>query len=101
MTYPRVSARRTRYEELQDSLTEDAGDLVQEWTSGPIAKKFFGTDTDTVDALFLMVKLADWLETAMLFQVEEARWEGHTWNDISYALGVSRQAAKKRFGKED
>jgi hypothetical protein len=33
--------------------------------------------------------------------VEEARMAGHTWAQISEALGVSRQAAQARFGGGD
>ncbi|QAY64505.1 RNA polymerase subunit sigma-70 [Xylanimonas allomyrinae] len=41
-------------------------------------------------------ELADRLET---LQVERARSLGWTWQDIADALGVTRQAVHKKFGK--
>jgi len=75
--------------------------LIEEWAAGDVALECFGVNADPVDALFLMAELEEWLKVALASQVQEAREWGHTWNDISYALGVSRQAARKRFRKVD
>jgi hypothetical protein len=38
-------------------------------------------------------------EARLTERVAEARGHGRSWNQIAPALGVSRQAARKRFGK--
>jgi biotin operon repressor len=37
------------------------------------------------------------LETAELHSVSKARSEGHSWNEIATALGVSRQSAWEKW----
>jgi hypothetical protein len=44
-------------------------------------------------------RLAD-AEAALVEAVSAARAHGHSWGELAIALGVSRQAAQQRFGKE-
>jgi len=101
MTYPRNSERRNRYEQLRWRVSESAAYLVEGWAAGDVAIENFGVNADPVDVLFLMAELEEWIKLALAIQVDEARDWGYTWNDISYALGVSRQAARKRFPRRE
>lgn len=62
-----------------------------------------GTAADTSDpksglrAIVTLRSLADKLE---LEQVEAALTSGMTWQDIADALGISRQAAHKKFSRK-
>lgn len=40
-------------------------------------------------------------QTRLRHAVESARAQGRSWNRIAIALGVSRQAARQRFGKTE
>lgn len=46
-----------------------------------------------------VVTAQDALDRAVVLYVQAARLDGHSWADIGGALGVSRQAARERFGK--
>ena len=54
-------------------------------------------DADPVD-FAAMVALRDELDAAMLTAVQGLQ-DRHSWTDIATALGVSRQAARQRWGK--
>jgi hypothetical protein len=71
---------------------------VMEWASGPIAMQYFGRGADALDALCLMAAWERAMSTALWYQIVAARSEGRSWNQVAVALGVSRQAAMKRFG---
>jgi len=68
-----------------------------EWASGEIAHLSFGPSADALDAVFLLSELAHELETALRWEVHAARGDGASWQEVADALGVSRQAATKRF----
>jgi hypothetical protein len=51
-----------------------------------------------VEALTLLVGLADEIDAAMAEAVKGLRGEGYSWADIGSRLGISRQAAQQRWG---
>lgn len=71
---------------------------LEAWCAEDAAMAIFGPGADVLDTLFLMKRYADAIPFALAHQVRAALEEGHSWNEISAALGVSRQAAVKRFG---
>lgn len=98
-----TKARRERYEAVRSNLSwelvvDEVEEHIQEWASGDIAMHYFGHHADALDALFLMGYYEKHLPLVLRDQVHVARSEGHSWNEIAAALGVSRQAATKRFG---
>jgi hypothetical protein len=98
-----TAARRQRYAEVREDLTswsiaDEVAEHILEWVSGDIAMHYFGHHADALDALFLMAFYEKWLPLVLRDQVDAALSEGHSWNEVAAALGVSRQAAKKRFG---
>ena len=51
-----------------------------------------------VEALALMLGLADEIDTAITEAVKGLRACGYSWNEISSRLGITRQAAQQRWG---
>jgi hypothetical protein len=51
-----------------------------------------------VEALVLLVGLAEEIDTAMAEAVKGLRARGYSWAEIGSRLGVSRQAAQQRWG---
>ena len=52
-----------------------------------------------VEALALMVGLADELDTAIAEAVTGLRDRGYSWAEIGSRLGITRQAAQQRWGQ--
>lgn len=97
-----TKARRERYEAVRSDLlwysgVDEVADHINEWASGDIAMHYFGHHADELDSLFLMAYYEKHLSLVLRDQVHVARSENHSWNEIAAALGVSRQAATKRF----
>ena len=94
--------RRARYDDVRRSLEEWLPDSIRDeleaWSSGEIAQEYFGRDADVLDALCLLASYEKQLPYVVWSQVQAALEEGSSWNAIAAALGVSRQAARKRFG---
>jgi hypothetical protein len=51
-----------------------------------------------VEALALMVGLAEEIDTAMAEAVKGLRARGYSWAEIGIRLGISRQATQQRWG---
>jgi hypothetical protein len=51
-----------------------------------------------VEALVLLVGLAEEIDTAMAEAVKGLRARGYSWAEIGSRLGISRQAAQQRWG---
>jgi hypothetical protein len=52
-----------------------------------------------VEALVLLVDLAEEIDTAMAEAVKGLRTRGYSWAEIGARLGISRQAAQQRWGQ--
>lgn len=91
-----------RYSQVRSDLEEWLPRFVRaelaNWASGEDAARYFGSHANSLDALFLIAVYEKQLPYALWRQVQAALSEGHSWNEIAVALGVSRQAARKRFG---
>jgi hypothetical protein len=82
-------------ERLEDWLVEFE---IPRWYSGDVLRDFFGSDGDALDVICLLASLARSVPLNISEQIGHALDEGHSWNEIAAALGVSRQAAVKRYG---
>jgi len=51
-----------------------------------------------VEALALMVNLADEIDAGIAEAVKGLRTWGYSWAEIGYRLGITRQAAQQRWG---
>lgn len=78
-----------RFEQLADELDPATTDI---------------DDTDDTDDLRAIAAASDAVradEARLREVVEVARARGRSWNHIALALGVSRQAARQRFGRSE
>jgi hypothetical protein len=74
--------------------------LIQFWTDPDVAEIVYilRTTTDPLVALRALARAQDHWDTFTARAVMDCREQGLSWNEIAIALGVSRQAAQKRFG---
>lgn len=97
-----MESRLDRYDsertDLEQVLAEWAHEDMDRLGTGEIALSRFGTDADTLDALYIINIYAQQVQWVVSMYVDYARGQGYTWREIGEALGVSRQAVKKRFG---
>lgn len=56
---------------------------------------------DDVDALATFTELAELVDATMAEAARSCHAAGYSWTEIGDALGVSRQAARQRFGQPD
>ena len=95
---------RAKYDAVRDEYEEAVFDevqfLLQQFASGSTAEEFFGQSLSPLDALCAMDMFARNVKFALAEQIAVCLSRGyeHSWNEISAALGVSRQAVVKRFG---
>ena len=75
-----------RFEQLADELDPATTD---------------GVDIDDLRAIAVASEAARADEARLRKAVEVARAHGRSWNHIAVALGVSRQAARQRFGRSE
>jgi len=54
---------------------------------------------DDVEALALMLSLAEEIDTAIAEAVKGLRSHGYSWAEIGARLGIARQAAQQRWGQ--
>jgi DNA-directed RNA polymerase specialized sigma24 family protein len=94
----RLEDLRDRYAAVRrEVLWELWGLDPQEWATGEIGVHHFGSGADSLDALCLIAAYEADMRYSLAAAVELARYDGRSWSEIAAALGVSRQAATKRF----
>ncbi len=86
---------RTR-EQLSKALTD-----TEAWLESLDPKKLASTDSDGADLLAIgdALRAVAASDLRLAEQVARARANGRTWTQIAAVLGVSKQAARERFGE--
>ena len=87
-------AAEARYEHLVIDVGAD-----DTWAKGDAGMAVFGPNMDIVDLIAMLRFRVESANLAIGQQIDTAIDEGHSWNEIAIALGVSRQAAIKRWGR--
>ena len=74
--------------------------LLQFWTDPDVAEIVYilRTTTDPLVALRALTRAQHRWDAFVAQAVEDCREQGLSWAEIAVALGVTRQAAQKRFG---
>jgi hypothetical protein len=92
----KYEAKRVDGEFWQNALFEF---WIPEFAAETPLMEAFGVESDSIDLLFVYAEIERSVRHLMWmlinFELEEA-----SWNEIAAALGVSRQAAVKRFGPD-
>ncbi|MER7547001.1 Clp protease N-terminal domain-containing protein [Actinomadura sp.] len=81
MTEPTPVAGRIRLDELIDAIKKVHSDALEQLSSAVVAAEHLGEVADHLIGHF----------------VDQARRSGASWTDIGRSMGVSKQAAQKRF----
>lgn len=85
---------KTERDMAGDGPLDVAPTLVRRVWANDISEMF----PDSLDQLQAVKALADWIELRQKMVVSDARAAGKTWQQIADALGITRQAAQKRYG---
>ena len=100
-----ISDLEDRYESVRQPHPSDPASMFGDWVaknvesfvSGEVGFGIFGSEMDSLDAVALVSLYEKKMDFVLLRQITAALAEGHSWNRIAAAMGVSRQAARKRF----
>lgn len=98
----RIENLRLYYEELRqdDEFEQWLFDAVKAETErlvgGRLVQKFFDGSPTALDVVFLAGYWEKEVKYALADLISDAFEEGHSWNEVAAALGVSRQAVVKR-----
>lgn len=72
---------------------------LEAWADGVDGDDLVEVDTDELKAIAQYAALRDRLETALADAVRVARSNGRSWSEIGTMLGVSKQAAQRKYSK--
>jgi AraC-like DNA-binding protein len=100
----RTDQLRAIYEDLRDddgefwpAIGAAVDGELDKLAEGQLVKKFFHGRPSVLDVLFLAGAWEKEVKFAVADKIAEALESGHSWNQVAAALGISRQAAVKRF----
>lgn len=77
--------------------TEDFGAMVRRMVKA--YRRRVGEGPGDIASLRQLAELADEVDQAIRAAAQDLHDAGHSWTEIGDALGVSRQAARQRFGR--
>lgn len=72
---------------------------LEAWADDIGAVDLVEVDTDELKAIAQYAERRDRLETALTDAVRAARRSGRSWSEIGTMLGVSKQAAQRKYAK--
>jgi len=94
----KIDDLNSRYDEVRDpdGWWEDAlAEQLEAFAAGDIAMSVFGHQSDSLDHIFVLAEIERTTKLLLDYRIAVREF---SWNEIAAALGVSRQAAVKRFG---
>lgn len=82
------------------STTDRASRLAafEQWADTVHADDLVTVDTAALQAVMMLAEQRTAVETQLVAAVGEARARGHSWSQIGLMLGVSKQAAQRKYG---
>ena len=72
---------------------------LEAWADDVDSDELVEVDTDELKAIAQYAVRRDRLETALADAVRVARSNGRSWSEIGTMLGVSKQAAQRKYSK--
>lgn len=72
-------------------------DALERWADGVEAKDLVEADTAALRTIAELVEQRDDVDAALLDAVRNARRAEHSWSEIGAMLGVSKQAAQRKY----
>ena len=73
--------------------------VLEAWADDVDDADLVEIDTDSLKAIAAYADRLDRLETALADAVRQARRDGRSWSAIGTMLGVSKQAAQRKYSK--
>lgn len=74
-------------------------EAFERWAAEVDANHLVVLDTTALKALMELSEQRTAVEAQLLEAVRQARADHHSWSEIGLMLGVSKQAAQRRYGK--
>ena len=74
-------------------------EVLEEWADRVEQADLVEIDSDELKAIAQFAARRDLLEDALIEAVGAARRSGRSWSEIGTMLGVSKQAAQKKYAK--
>ena len=87
-----------RLDRVPESWWDERAEAFETWADSVHPADLEPADTRALQTITRLTDLRKEIEAAILDAVCEARRTGHTWSEIGVMLGVSKQAAQKRYG---
>jgi len=84
--------------EMKPTRTRRA-EALERWANSVDQEDLIEVDSDDLRAIARCAERRDLLETALVEAVRTARQCGRSWSEIGTMLGVSKQAAQKKYAK--
>lgn len=74
-------------------------EVLEDWADRVEQADLIEVDSDELKAIAQFAAQRDLLEDALIEAVRVARQSGRSWSEIGAMLGVSKQAAQKKYAK--
>ena len=74
-------------------------EVLEDWANRVDQAELVEIDSDELKAIAQFAARRDLLEDALIEAVRAARQSGRSWSEIGTMLGVSKQAAQKKYAK--
>jgi hypothetical protein len=74
-------------------------EVLEDWADRVEQADLIEIDSDELKAIAQFAARRDLLEDALIEAVRAARQSGRSWSEIGTMLGVSKQAAQKKYAK--
>jgi hypothetical protein len=74
-------------------------EAFERWADGVDVDDLVAIDTTALKALMELAEQRTAVEAQLIDAVGRARANHHSWNEIGLMLGVSKQAAQRKYGR--
>jgi hypothetical protein len=74
-------------------------EAFEQWADTVPADRLVTVDTSALRAVMTLAEQRAVVEAQLVSAVGEARARGHSWSQIGVMLGVSKQAAQRKYGR--
>jgi predicted ATP-dependent protease len=85
--------------EAMSRTRAERAEALEVWTNEVASDDLVEIDTDALKAIAEYSARRDQIERALAEAVHEARATGRSWSEIGTMLGVSKQAAQRKYSK--
>ena len=77
----------------------DRAQVLEAWADSVEADELVAADTEVLRAIAQLAEQRDVVDAALIEAVRSARSADRSWSEIGAMLGVSKQAAQRKYSK--